>query len=61
MIVVKVELHSAVTGQVSVIGSMVIANDGSGTSDIGNYEGAIKTEYGTRKFRRINFRRKTRV
>lgn len=28
MIVVKVELHSAVTGQVTEIGKMVIANDG---------------------------------
>lgn len=37
MIVVRVELHSAPTGQVSEIGRMVIANDGTGDRLRGNY------------------------
>lgn len=39
MIVVKVELHSAITGEVSDLGSMVIANDATGTPSRGNYFG----------------------
>lgn len=41
MLVVKVQLHSAVTGQVSDIACMVISNDGTGDSDIGNYDARI--------------------
>lgn len=37
MIVVRVELHSANTGEVSEIGRMIIANDGTGDRDQGNY------------------------
>lgn len=37
MIVVKVEPHSAATGKVTEIGRMVIANDGTGSHDRGNY------------------------
>lgn len=36
MIVVKIELHSAITGKVSTIGKMVIDNIG-GTKQRGNY------------------------
>jgi hypothetical protein len=39
MLVVRVELHSAVTGVTSEIARMVIANDGSGISTRGNYWG----------------------
>lgn len=38
MIVVKVELHSAITGKVTRLGKMVIGNDGTGTGRIGNYD-----------------------
>lgn len=41
MLVVKIELHSAVTGQVSELGRMIIANDGTGTPDHGNYNVAL--------------------
>lgn len=38
MIVVKVELHSAITGQVKLLGVMCIANDGTGSHKRGNYD-----------------------
>jgi hypothetical protein len=38
VLVVKVELHSAVTGEVTLLGQAVISNDGTGTREIGNYE-----------------------
>lgn len=37
MIVVKVELHSAITGQITLLGKAIIANDGRGTCASGNY------------------------
>lgn len=37
MLVVKVELHSAITGEVTELGRMIIANDGSGDGQTGNY------------------------
>ncbi len=37
MIKVKVELHSAITGQVTSLGELVIFNDGTGTEYLGNY------------------------
>lgn len=37
MIVVKVELHSAITGKVSEIGRMHIVNNGTGDHRVGNY------------------------
>lgn len=37
MIVIKVELHSAITKQITHLGSMVIANDGTGDTKYGNY------------------------
>ena len=36
MIVVTVELHSAVTGETSQIGEVKIVNDGTGTHEVGN-------------------------
>ncbi len=41
MIVVKIELHSAITGEVSEIGRMHIVNDASGDSTRGNYATAL--------------------
>jgi hypothetical protein len=41
VIVVKIELHSAVTGKVTEIGRAYIANDGNGTAARGNYNAAI--------------------
>lgn len=38
MIVVKVELHSAITGKVTEIGRMKITNDGTGDINKGNYD-----------------------
>lgn len=37
MIIVKIELHSAVTGKVTELGRMHIINDGTGTPQRGNY------------------------
>ena len=39
MLVVRVELHSAVTGKTSEIARMIIANDGTGSGTKGNYWG----------------------
>lgn len=38
MIIVKIELMSAVTGAISEIGRMYITNDATGTSDRGDYD-----------------------
>ena len=38
MIVVRVELHSAVTGQVTELARAIIANTGEGTATVGNYK-----------------------
>lgn len=38
MLVVKVELHSAITGQITELYRMIIANDATGSKDVGNYE-----------------------
>lgn len=38
MLVIKVELHSAITGKVSELARMVIANKGSGTRKRGDYK-----------------------
>lgn len=37
MIVVKIELHSAITSKVSELGRLEIYNDGTGTKQRGNY------------------------
>lgn len=41
MIVVRIELHSAVTGEISEIGRMYIANDGTGSRRRGNYDALV--------------------
>lgn len=41
MIVVKVELWSAVTGKSSELGRMYIANDGTGTANNCHYDAAV--------------------
>lgn len=38
MIVVKIELHSAVTGEVTELGRLHITNDGTGTPHRGHYD-----------------------
>lgn len=55
MLVVKVELHSAITGQVSEIGRMVIYNDGTGTKDRGNYVTNLLRKGTTDKVQRRGF------
>jgi hypothetical protein len=37
MLVVKVELHSAIDGSIEELGRMIVANDGTGTQEFGNY------------------------
>lgn len=37
MIIVKIELHSALTGEVTEIGRMRVANTGEGTKERGEY------------------------
>lgn len=39
MLVIRVELHSAITGKISEVARMIIANDGTGTRTRGNYWG----------------------
>lgn len=41
MIVVRIELHSAITGNVTQLGVMTIANDGTGTNEVCDYNGYI--------------------
>jgi hypothetical protein len=41
MIVVRVELWSAITGAKTEIARMHIANDGTGTEGVGNYTGVV--------------------
>lgn len=38
MIVVRVELHSAITGQVTELARAIIANDGTGTPELRHYQ-----------------------
>lgn len=38
MIVVRVELHSAITGKVTEIARAVLTNRGDGTATLGNYD-----------------------
>lgn len=38
MIVVRVELHSAVTGEVTELARALICNDGTGTMDLRHYQ-----------------------
>jgi len=37
MLVVKIEMHSARTGKITELGNMIIANDGTGEPNRGNY------------------------
>lgn len=41
MIVVSVSLHSAVTGETTELARMECANDGTGTSARGSYDGKV--------------------
>jgi hypothetical protein len=41
MIVIKVELHSAITGRVKRLGTMMIANTGTGDKSRGTYMGEV--------------------
>lgn len=49
MIIVKIELHSAVTGQVTELGRLHITNDGTGTRERGNYDVERFTKSGGRR------------
>ena len=46
MLVVKIELHSAVTGKVSTIATGKIINIGTGTTTQGNYRVELKDALG---------------
>lgn len=41
MIIVRVELHSAVTGRITELARMRIHNDGTGTATFRNYVGVV--------------------
>lgn len=41
MVIVKVELHSAITKRVTELTRMTIANDGTGTKTVGNYDVSV--------------------
>lgn len=62
MIVVKVELHSAITRKVTLLYQAIIANDGTGTDRVGNYDVAIGRR-GDGDFRHIwsSSRRRARI
>lgn len=58
MLIVKVELHNANTGEISEIARAVIYNDGTGTGDKGNYvartwRGRTKDDLDKRKVQRV--------
>lgn len=55
MIVVKIELHSAVTGKVSEIGRMVLSNDGGGSRTRGNYNIQVMRRGTTDKVQKHGF------
>jgi len=61
MIVVKVELHGARTGQVAELGRMYLFNDGTGTDKQGHYDvmvcrkGSIEPGSARRKGRVVNW------
>ncbi len=62
MIVVKIELHSAVTHRVTTLGQINIANDGTGNGTHGNYDVRLIDKNG-RVFKRgrvLRFPRVTR-
>jgi hypothetical protein len=52
MLVVKIELHSAITGKVSEIGRMHIINNGHGTHERGEYDVEIMRKETTDKVQR---------
>lgn len=39
MLVIRVELHSSITGKITELARMIIANDGTGTGKRGSYWG----------------------
>jgi hypothetical protein len=39
MLIIRVELHSAITGKVTEIARMRLYNDGTGDHEVGNYVG----------------------
>lgn len=58
MLIVKVELHNANTGEISEIARAVIYNDGTGTSEKGNYgartwRGRTQEDLDKRKVQRV--------
>ena len=46
MIVVRIELRSALTGDVRELGRMFIANDDTGDDNVGNYDVTVNTDDG---------------
>lgn len=43
MLVIRVELHSAITGKITEIARMILYNDGTGSAERGSYKGkAVK-------------------
>jgi hypothetical protein len=44
MILVRIELHSAITGEATHLGTMVIANDGTGSNELRNYDATLITK-----------------
>ena len=61
MIVVRVELHSAVTGEVETLGALRIANDGTGTRNLGNYDVERVNRSGRRRRGRVERHRRMQV
>lgn len=45
MILVRIELHSAVTHQVTPLGEIRIANDGTGSAVFGNYNVELRDKF----------------
>lgn len=52
MIILKIELHSAITGKVTEIGRAHIINDGTGTHKCGNYDIHVMRKGTTNKVQR---------
>jgi hypothetical protein len=49
MIIVKVELHSAITGRKTPLAAAILINDGTGTQKAGNYDAKFLGKRGIKK------------
>lgn len=61
MIVVRVELHSAITGVKTELARMIISNDGTGSAECGDYDAATLRGRSAVQLDRLQVQRRGRV